>query len=929
MRPANTYRLQFHEAFTFDDARAIVPYLDALGVSHIYASPYLKARAGSRHGYDIVDHAQLNPEVGHRDAFEALTAALHERRMGQILDFVPNHMGVGGTENAWWLDVLEWGENSPYAAFFDIEWRPLRPELQGKVLVAMLGDLYGTTLHNGEIALRYDELSARVSAWYYEHQFPLKPGTYATLLRASGNAALGALAPEFSSLDRIARSATARAALRSRADGARERLRGALRDSAVRAAFDAVLARYNGVRNDPHSFAELDALLRVQHYRIAYWKVAAEEINYRRFFDINGLAALRMENPECFAVAHQLVFELIACGAVDGLRIDHVDGLFNPETYCQLLRSRAEMLDQNLYLVVEKILARGESLPRTWGVDGTTGYEYASSVGGLYVKGTSEDAFDRLYARFTGHQNALNDIVYACKRHIMDVALASELNVLAWNLDRIAQTDPSSRDYTLYGLRSALKEIVACFPVYRTYVTSEAIAPEDRGYIETAITEARRRNPFADASIYAFIAGILTADVLHRDDTRYDRRAVLRFAMRFQQFSAPVMAKGLEDTAFYRYNRLVSLNEVGGDPGRFGTSVASFHRANRVRAESWPGAMVATATHDTKRGEDARMRLNVLSEIPVPWSRAIDRWRRANAPLHDGGVPGANEEYLLYQALVGAWPMEFVGRESLTHDELAPLRERIAAYAVKAVREAKVYSSWASPDAAYEDSLQSFVAAILDPARAERFIADLARFMTTVARVGAWSSLAQSTLKLTGPGVPDTYQGTECWDLSLVDPDNRRHVDYAARAAMLAALPRPGSGPEPLAELLETWPDGRVKLFVTSALLRRRREHPPSGGYVPIFGAGPRASHVVAFAYGDLIVAVPRLIATLLGAETAPPIGEPVWHSTTLRVPERLRGRYRNLFTGAIHTVDAPGGMARVPVAEVLADFPVAAIVRI
>ena len=637
-----TYRLQFSRDFTFRDATALVPYLAALGVSHIYASPITEARPGSTHGYDIIDHNRLNPEIGSEDEFRALVDALHEQEMGLIVDFVPNHMGIGA-DNAWWLDVLEWGRASPFAEYFDINWEGMRPDLDGRILLPVLGEQYGVVLENGEIELRFEPQEGSFSAWYYDHRFPIGPRSYPMILEAGGEA-LAAFARGF-------------AAFETREDAAR--LKEGLAEFALTPAggeaIAAALRAFAGRPDDPSSFEPLHRLLEVQNYRIAYWRVAAEEINYRRFFNINDLAALRMELPALFEHTHRMVFRMIAEGDLQGLRIDHIDGLFDPRSYCERLQRCSP---GPLYVLVEKILAPYEMLP-DWPVAGTTGYDFVNQVLALFVDPAGEQAITRLYRRFTGREENFDEVLYASKMRIMRVNLASEINVLASEFHRLSMREWRTRDFTLNGMRAAIEEVIAAFPVYRTYVTAAGAGNDDRRYINWALAQAKKHWRGADVSILDFIDGILTTDAAA---TRSSDAAeeVRRVAMHFQQVTGPVMAKAAEDTAFYRYARLLALNEVGGDPRRFGTSAAAFHRLTRERARLWPRTMVTTATHDTKRGEDGRIRIALLSEMPREWGRRLAQWTRLNRSRRweiDGEtVPSRNVEYQFYQSLLGAWP---------------------------------------------------------------------------------------------------------------------------------------------------------------------------------------------------------------------------------------------------------------------------------
>ena len=900
----STYRLQFHREFTFRDAIALVPYLASLGVSHIYASPIMEARPGSTHGYDIINHNRLNPEIGTETDFRALVDALHAHSMGLILDFVPNHMGVG-SDNLWWLDVLEWGQDSPFAGYFDINWDAIRPDLRGRVLLPVLGDHYGVILEKGEIAIRFDGNEGSFSAWYYEHRFPLSPRSYATILEAGGEPLAG-LAREFSAIDK------------SRTIGARERageLKQWLIERATEPAFpnaiEIALKHFAGDPGNSSSFAPLHELLEMQAYRIAYWRVAAEEINYRRFFNINELAGLRMELPELFEETHRLVFSLIEDGDVQGLRIDHLDGLYDPRAYCERLRQHSA---EPLYVLVEKILACYEILP-PWPIAGSTGYDFINQVLSIFIDPAGETPMTRQYRRFIRRDESFDDVLYACKKRIAQVNLASEMNVLANEFHRLSMRSWRTQDFTLNGMLSALEEVIAAFPVYRTYVTQEGASADDLRYIEWALAQAKKRWRVQDLSVFDFLHQVLTGRLA---DPQLEADQALRAAMHFQQVSGPVMAKAAEDTAFYRYFRLLALNEVGGDPRRFGMSVAAFHHLMQDRVRSWPRAMVTTATHDTKRGEDARIRLALLSEMPREWGRRVAQWLRLNrsrrSEVDDEIVPDRNIEYLFYQTLLGAWPP---GLEPGDVEGMKGLAERIEAYMIKAVREGKQQSTWSNPNSAYEAALQRFVQTVLDATRANPFVAEFHAFVETLARPGAIASLSQLALKLIVPGVPDIYQGGELWDFSLVDPDNRRPVDWSARQTLLEEI----SGVSP-GDLSASWQDGREKLFISCRLLVLRRQYPAlfaEGDYRPLEIVGERSAHICAFARNredeTVVVAVPRLTHQLYGGSQAAD-----WGETEIIMP--TRGGWQDVFTGR-----DMGGRERIRACELLADFPVSVLI--
>ena len=898
-----TYRLQFHRGFTFHDATKLVPYLSKLGISHIYASPVMEARSGSTHGYDIINHNRLNPELGGEEEFRELVDALFRHGMGLILDIVPNHMAVGGCDNAWWLDVLEWGEDSPFAEYFDINWDATRPDLKGRVLLPVLGDQYGVVLENGEIELRFDADEGSFSAWYFEHRLPISPRTYPSILTAGGEM-LSEFASAFATLESLSIEA------RQRAAALKRRLSERACEPDVAGAISMALGHYAGQMGNAEGLRKLHCLLEAQAYRIADWRVAAEEINYRRFFNINHLAGLRVESPEVFERTHRLLGELIKRGDVQGLRVDHIDGLFDPRAYCERLQETFGPL----YVLVEKILAHYETLP-DWPTAGTTGYDFTNQVLGLFVDPAGERAVTRLYRRIADRRDHFDEVLYASKKRIMQVNLASEMSVLAREFHSLSMQDWHTRDFTLNGMRAALEEVIAAFPVYRPYVSSRGASAEDHRYIEWALAQAKKRRHAADTSIFDFLHKVLTVGPADRE--RDPRSAeMLRVAMYFQQVTGPVMAKAYEDTAFYRYVRLVALNEVGGDPRRFSASVSAFHHVTLARARSWPQAMVTTATHDTKRGEDARVRVALLSELPLKWGRQVARWFRLNRSRRsesDGEiVPDRNIEYLFYQSLLGAWP------PTLSIDDpegMQDLAERLDAYMIKAVREGKERSSWSNPDANYEAGLQRFVRGVLDSSRTNPFLVEFHSFVMSLVRLGAISSLSQLVLKLTVPGVPDIYQGGELWDFSLVDPDNRRPVDWQMRRQLLGKVD--GAC---VTDLSGDWQDGREKLFVIRKLLDLRRSHPDlfvQGDYRPVEAEEGSASHICAFARArgeaQIMVIVPRLVYRLYDGSFSAK-----WGATKIALPP---GDWRDVFTGRWQDGDRS-----VSVAQLLADFPVAVL---
>jgi len=958
--PVATYRLQFNRDFRFTDAAALVPYLHRLGVSHVYASPCFKARAGSPHGYDIVDHNALNPEIGDSAGFSACSEALQAHGMGQILDIVPNHMAVGGDDNSWWLSVLEHGEASPFAAFFDIDWRPVNPVFHNRVLLPFLADHYGTVLEQGDLRLGFDAAEGAFAVRYHEHLFPVDPRTYPRILALGGDTWIeqgdldSKLKRELRALVDNCRELPRRGGL-SRARR-RQRLQEAIdckRRLAALCRLNPELNRFirrnlnylNGTPGFPSSFDMLHLLLERQAYRLAYWRVAADDINYRRFFDINALAGIRMENSEVFEATHRLVFRLLSSGRIDGLRIDHPDGLSDPRGYCASLAALARQTGggsspagtPGCRLLVEKILATHERLPGDWPVAGTTGYEVSHLLNGLFVQASSERALSRIHARFTGNSIDFDELLYHSKKLIIRSVLSSELTMLGNLLGSIAQSRRNTRDFTYQGLRDALAEVVACFPVYRTYISPGRISTGDRQSVQWAIMQAKKRSRAADTLIFDFISDLILLSAI----TAYPyaaRKRILQFIGRFQQYTAPVMAKGMEDTAFYSYHRLISLNDVGFDPRRFGMPVDTFHQENRQRLADWPHSMVTTSTHDSKRGEDVRMRINVLSEMPREWQRHLRCWmdmnRREKRLVNGTPAPSANDEYLLYQTLVGSWPY------GLSEDDgLADYAERIQGYMLKAIREAKVHTSWINPDPAYEEAVDHFVGILLGSRQDNPFLADFMPFQAQIARCGMFGSLSQTLLKLTIPGIPDLYQGSELWDLNLVDPDNRRAVDYGIRQSALERIIEgfggAGNKPAYARRLLARIPDGEAKLFLIWRVLALRNRYPElliEGDYRGLEATGERSAHVVAFqrrrGEREMIVVASRWFWCLPPQPSGLPLGEAAWGDSELMLPTAIAGkRYRNIFTDEQVLGIRKGEGVAFRLADLLGNFSVALLV--
>jgi (1->4)-alpha-D-glucan 1-alpha-D-glucosylmutase len=966
--PISTYRVQMHSAFTFADAEQILPYLEQLGISDLYSSPIFEARSGSQHGYDVTRHDRLNPELGGTEGFNRLSAALRSAAMGLLLDIVPNHMGVGN-DSVWWQDVLENGRASEYATFFDIDWDPLKPDMRGKLLLPILGKQYGEELEGKNIQVAFEDGHVRIH--YYDHSFPVAPRTIPPLFPEEDDAKDGvpqSLRDLLKELAHIPPHDTSdpnlAAQRREQLKELMPRLRKALLSPELQPILQRVVDRVNGVEGDPKSFDLLHALLEAQPYRLAYWRVSSEEINYRRFFDVNDLAGLRMEDPAAFAQTHFLVRKLLAKQQVTGLRIDHCDGMFNPRQYLirlQLLYVASQCSGEDpkepraangieleirdalrhydwarsegpLYTVVEKILEPREALPREWPVRGTTGYDFLHLANHVFIQPQNESRFTALYAKILGREVDPDELIYQCKLRVMQSALSSEVYVLTNLLNQLATGDRRARDFTESILEAVIRETIACFPVYRTYIDDRGqYTDRDIAFIAQAIWRAKYRNPEIDGSAFDFLQNTLLLG--DRNDEKH--RARLYFALKFQQLTGPVMAKGVEDTAFYVYTRFLSSNEVGSSLKAFGISTDLFHASNQDRVQISPDSMLATSTHDTKRSEDVRNRLNVLSEMPTQWSSLVRRWIRMNArhkqKLADGRIaPDANEEYLIYQAIVGAWPWQME-----TVDDRSQFLERIKQYCAKAFSEAKVNLSWTNPNPAYLEAVNAFLTSILMPqgrARETRFVDMLKAFLPTVQLFGAVNSLSQLVLKITSPGVPDFYQGTDLWDLSLVDPDNRRPVDYAHRAQLLQALrqqsDRDGAAAV-CADVLRALPDGRIKLWTMHRALTTRRElHPVfrHGEYIPLNIELEKNQNALAYLRQDrttkqsVVVVAPRFACSLAQAKPNLPLGD-IWGKALLSLPDQTPMNFLNTFTGKELQADESG---RLKLRDILADFPVA-----
>ena len=988
--PLSTYRLQLNKAFTFSQARSIVSYLDDLGISHCYTSPFLEAGKDSPHGYDICNFTRINPELGGDAEYEAFTEELSRHRMGHILDFVPNHMGIAGCENKWWQDVLENGPCSPHSKFFDIDWNPAKAELKGKILLPILGDQYGVVLERGDLHLDFQDGAFVIK--YFEYVLPLNPESAPTILSYGLDRLQLELPEEDPHLREFLSVITALNHLPGGRETTSEEMEERIREKnlswdrlnrlwkespRIRQHIEANLKTLNGTAEQEESFDQLHQLLEQQFYRLSNWRTAAHEINYRRFFDVNHLAGLRMENPEVFQSTHVLILRLIREGKISGLRLDHTDGLFDPASYFHRLQEEALMeyakrdkyfsnldpltlkgmlqkwrqketeedpsgrIRRPLYLVIEKILTGTESLPEDWAVHGTSGYDFLNDLNGLFIDASNEKKFSKIYSRFTGITAPFAQIVYESKKLIMQTALTSELNVLGRALNLISEEDRRYRDFTLYSLREALQEVVACFPIYRTYIDSEVSNLEDRETLEKSIARAKSLNPTIVSTIFEFIK----ETVLEKpEENSSDKRAKNRsdFIMKLQQFTGPVQAKGLEDTAFYRYNRFLSLNEVGGQPQRFGLSISGFHNRNLKRQKNWPRTLTATATHDHKRGEDARARLNILSEIPDAWRKAIRRWAMLNRAkrswVDEGHAPDRNDEYLFYQTLTAIWPPG-------TEASLEQIKTRLIDYMLKANKEAKVHTSWINPNNAYDEAVRNFILKALKPSKNNRFLDSFVAFQKRIAKMGAINSLAQVLLKITSPGIPDTYQGCELWDLSLVDPDNRQPVDFNHRKQLLQDLEPLLASTSPLdrtnrtcrlIELLDHWENGHVKMFVTACCMRFRKKHPGlflDGDYLPLNVEGERADHVIAFARKSgskvSITVAPRLVASLMEPELKWPVNS-VWKDTHIVFPPGFSSKESlfDVFTQSSISVTTRENQSTLDLEKVLSVWPLAMLVE-
>ena len=949
--PASTYRFQFNLQFRFSDARELVPYLNELGITDLYASPRFQARKGSMHGYDVTDPRRVSSELGTEHDFAELSDRLKGYSMGLLLDIVPNHMAASH-ENPWWMDVLENGPSSPYADYFDIDWHPATTKAaflqDNRVLLPFLGDLYGTILENCELTLKLDDAGFFIQ--YYAHRFPLDPKSYEPLIVGIAENIeqnRDVAPPKAEAISKLLEAVrglppfwhTSPEERKRRIEESafiKERLWQLYRSvSAIHQATDSVMHSVNGSRETPSTLLQLDRILSAQPYRLAYWKIGLEEINYRRFFGLNEFVAVRVEDPRVFADRHRSIFQLVRDGKVTALRIDHVDGLFDPRAYLEWLQSSAlpesNSSPQPLFVVVEKILGGRERLPDDWPVSGTTGYDFLNAVNGLFIDPDGLNSIEEAYARVTRSSIPFADVSYTGNMLVMDTLFAHEVLSLGHRLAAIAAQDRKARDLPMAELIQLLKVVTACLPVYRTYIRSDEISDQDREFLEKALSLARRRVTPAEISDAAFA---FFRQVLFLDPPDYAnplRAEYLQFVMRWQQFTGPVMAKGLEDTASYRHNSLISIADVGSDPTResLPLGTAALHEFNHDRRLHWPRTLNTTSTHDTKRGADVRARINVLSELPREWERFFRRARRANASyrqlVHGVSAPDPAEESLLYQTLLGAWPS--------SEDELPEFRERVKAFFIKALREAKLHTNWFEPNSDYESAALAYVDAIFESKESAGFFPEFLALQKKVAFYGCFNSLSQVLLKIASPGLPDFYQGEELWDLSLVDPDNRRPVDFAVRGRMLDDLKHldlENDAPS-LEHLIANWSDGRIKLYLIWKALNFRRDHRELfelGDYVPLETYGKQKESLFAFARrlpGSewVIAAVPRMLARVIDLNVAP-LGSGIWGAASIQLPPEAPSHWRDAITGQEVRSAKRSGHSILRAADLFGKFPVA-----
>ncbi len=944
--PLASYRLQFNRDFTFRHAADALNYLSRLGISDVYASPLLQSRSGSQHGYDVTDPSRINGELGDEQRFEGFQAALQKERMGLLLDIVPNHMAAS-SENPWWMDVLENGPGSSYAAYFDIDWHPPSRTLDNKILLPMLGKFYGTTLNNGELEIVFRNGTFAIR--YYDMSFPLAPKTYRKILKHREHVLEQKLGAESSAFQEYLGIVAALASLREResltidaagqrrleVQGIKERLR-QLYDAnpEVRRFIKDNLRFFNGRRGDAASYRDLDRLVSEQPYVLSYWQNVNEAINFRRFFTITDLLGVRVEDSLVFDATHQVVLNLIERKVVSGLRIDHIDGLRDPLGYLRRLQQSASNFHQkenatDFYVIVEKILSGAEKLPEEWPVQGTTGYEYLNALNRLFVHPKGAQEIERIYFKFIGRRPVYDDVLYEKKKLVMATLLSPEMRYLGRQLGVLSQSDRYGRDLARMELAQALIEITACLGVYRTYIRSMEVPAEAAKEVSHAVDAARARNPRLDPSCFDFVRDVL---LLHDEGHLFaeQREARLSFVMRWQQFTGPIVAKGLEDTVLYVYCPLLSLNEVGGNPSPSAINAPDFFELVKSQQKQQRHGLNCTSTHDTKRGEDVRARINVLSEIPGEWQRHLNNWAAWNAKhkksIDHHVAPDRNEENLLYQTLIGAWPLDAPG--------LPQFKERLQAYIIKANREAMVHTRWTRPNAEHERAVTSFLKAILKPASSNRFLRDFLPFQKKIAEYGMVNGLAQALIKMSSPGVPDFYQGCDLWDLRFVDPDNRGPVNFNRREALLSEIEK-GSNAEPLGfsrELLENWHDGRIKLYLIWKVLNLRRKHPRvflDGEFLALKIAGKREINVIAYLRRGgqdwIMSVVPRWLARAKAPLSSPRM-QAFWAGSQIVLPAKAPSSWRNVLTGESLSAKRVQRGARLSLAGIFRDFPVAVL---
>jgi (1->4)-alpha-D-glucan 1-alpha-D-glucosylmutase len=911
-----TVRLQFHQGFTLDDAVPLLPYFASLGISHIYASPLLSARAGSMHGYDVVDPTTVNPQLGGEAALHRLVDALRQQRMGLILDIVSNHMSVGRADNPWWLDLLEWGRLSPYGEFFDIQWHSPDPLLEGQLLLPFLGTDYGVALQDGTIPLRFDPGRGAFYVEHYEHHFPICPTDYGELLKHGDQ-----LDPEH--LQLLISLADRFTALYYQSDAhalalpLQQKLVELARQPVIQQTIEHILNLYDS--RQPEGLARLHNLLERQSYRLASWRTAADDINWRRFFDINELGGLRVERPVVFEATHAKIFQLIRDGLVDGLRIDHIDGLADPRGYCRKLRRRIDALSPSRHfpIYVEKILGQGETLHRDWQVDGSTGYEFMDQLSLLQHDPQGADTLAELWSRHSERPAGFIQEAQLARQQILNGSLAGDFESVAQALLQIARDDLMSRDLTLGAIRRALQELIVHFPVYRTYLSACGRPAQDEVFFQQAMTGARSTLSEADWPVLDYLERWLGGEPWRKRAVGRQRKILKHACVRFQQLTSPAAAKAVEDTALYRSAVLLSRNDVGFSTERFSVPVADFHQACSQRLETFPDNLLTTATHDHKRGEDSRARLAVLSERSTWYAEQVEHWRVLAAPLrNDPMAPSAGDELILYQALLGSWPLELRSDDTQALQNYA---QRVWQWQQKALREAKLQSSWSAPNEAYEQATHAFLERVLLSPKGFELRSAIGNAAQAIAPAGALNGLAQTLLRLTVPGVPDLYQGNEFWDFSLVDPDNRRPVDFNARQLALKA-------PCEVTELLLNWHEGRVKQALIARALTRRAEHPElfhRGRYQALEVLGSQAEHILAFMreIGSqwAVVIVPRLVANLLKTGAQPLVYPPDWGDTRVKLPFTASGQnLKGLFSACAVTHHK-----ELMISAALGDFPV------